>query len=126
VFGADGVRRRRGGLGLEEAGVVRGHQGVEVPAQVVPQVPSVRYLPGIGCTLSGAVGVAASPVPADRLHSGVGTQPLGEVPGLPAVEDVHRPIPVAEVNQHRPVFTAASPREFVHAKDGHRPDGRVR
>jgi hypothetical protein len=55
----------------------------------------------------------------------VGTQPVGEVPGASAVQDVHRPIPVAEVNKHRAVVTSTSPGEFVDPKDRHRPDGRI-
>ena len=77
------ARRRRAACGLDQAGVVRGDQRVHLLAQVVPQVPPVGHLPGVGCTLTGAVGVAAGPVPADHLHAGVGAQPVGEVLGVP-------------------------------------------
>ncbi len=65
-----GVRRRDDRLG--QAGMVRGHQSLHVPAQVVPQVPPVGDLHRVGCAGTGAVGVPAGPVPADHLHAGVG------------------------------------------------------
>ena len=104
---------------------MRGDQRVHLLAQVVPQVPPVGHLPGVGCTLTGSVGVAAGAVPADHLDAGVDAQPVGELHGALPVQDVHRPVPVAEVDQHRAVLTPASPREFVDTEDRHRPDGRV-
>jgi len=52
--------------------MVRGHQSLHVPAQVVPQVPPVGDLYRAGRTITGAVGVGAGPVPADHLHARVG------------------------------------------------------
>ena len=65
-----GVRRRDDRLG--QAGVVRGHQSLHVPAQVVPQVPPVGDLYRAGRTITGAVGVSARSVPANHLHAGMG------------------------------------------------------
>jgi len=78
------------------------------------------------CAVAGAVGVTASAVPADELDTGVGPEPVGEVPGLPTVQDIHRPIPVAQVDQHRPVITSATHGEFIDTKHYHRPDRWVR
>ena len=63
------VRGRVGGL--RQASVVRGHQPLHVLAQVVPQVPPVGDPHRAGRTVTSAVGVAAGPVTADHLHTGV-------------------------------------------------------
>jgi len=78
VFAVIPRRRHRGGL--DKAGVVRGHQLVHVLAQVVPHVPPVCHLRSLRCAVTGAVGVTAGAVSADHLDTGVGTQPVGEVP----------------------------------------------
>ncbi len=51
-------------------------------------MPPVGHLPGVGCTLTGSVGVAAGAVPADHLDAGVDAQPVGELHGALPVQDV--------------------------------------
>jgi hypothetical protein len=86
---------------------MRGNQSFHVPAQVVPKMPPVGDLHSVGCAVSGTVGVAAGPVPADDLHTGMATEPVGEVGGVPAQEHVDRAVPVGQVDQHRAVLVAA-------------------
>ncbi len=114
------VQGRRRGFG--QAGVVGGHQPLDVVAQVVPQMPPVGDLHRAGSTIPGAVG----PVPADHLHAGVGAQPAGEVLGLPALEHIHRPVAAGQVDQHRAVMMAAAQREIIHPEHPHPTDRRIR
>ena len=102
--------------------MVRGHQSFHVPAQVVPQVPPVGDLHRVGRAVPGAVGVTARPVPADHLHAGVGSQPVGEVAGFPTEEHIDRPVPGGKVDQHRAVVVAAAERELVDTEDRHPAD----
>ncbi len=101
-------------------------QLVHLLAQVVPHVPPVSDLHSLRCAATGAVGVTAGAVTADELDTGVGTQPIGEVSSVPTVQDIHRPIPVAQVDQHRAVISSATHREFIDTQHRHRPDRRVR
>jgi len=89
-------------------------------------VPPVSHLQGLRCAVTRAVEITAGAVSADDLDTGVCPEPAGEVAGIPAVQDVHRSIPVAEVDQHRPVITSATPREFIDTKHRHRPDRWIR
>jgi hypothetical protein len=120
------IPRRRCRGGLDQAGVVRGHQLVHVLAQVVPHVPPVSHLVSLRCAVTGTVGVTAGAVSADDLDTGVCPEPVGEPLGVPAVQDVHRSIPIAEVDQHRPIISSATPREFIDTKHRHRTDRRIR
>ncbi len=106
--------------------MVGGDQLVHLLAQVVPHVPPVGHLHSLRCAVTGTVGVTAGAVPADDLDTGVGPEPVGEVPGVPAVQDIHRPIPLAQVDQHRPVVSSATHGEFIDTQHRHRPDGRIR
>ena len=54
-----------------QAGLVRGHQPLDVLAQVIPEVPAVGDLNRVGCTIAGAVGARASAVSADHFHAWV-------------------------------------------------------
>ena len=85
----------------------------------VPEVPPVGDLLSVGCTVPGAVGVPTGPVPADHLHTGMETEPVGEVGGFPTQKDVDRSVPVGQIDQHRAVVVAAAHRELVDAQDRH-------
>jgi hypothetical protein len=50
------------------------------------------HLHSLRCAGTATVGVTAGAVSTDHLDTGVGTQPVGEVHGLPTVQDVQRPI----------------------------------
>ncbi len=89
-FGGDAVA---GSAGLQIARVWGGFWQVSAAgddcfldrvAQVLPQVKAVSHLDGIRCSLAGALGVGAGPVPADDLHARVVPEPLGEGAGLAA------------------------------------------
>ena len=73
---------RRGGLvGMWEfaqAAAVGEHAALEVPGQVVPQVPAVGDLHRVRGAEPGGLGVGTGPVPADHLDSGMLLQPGGE------------------------------------------------
>ncbi|HEY4992538.1 MAG TPA: hypothetical protein VII33_10695 [Nakamurella sp.] len=89
-------------------------------------MPAVGDLHRIRRAVPGAVSVAAGPVPADHLHAGMSAQPVGEVAGFPAEEDVDRSVPVGQVDQHRAVVVAAAQRELIDAEDRHLADRWIR
>ena len=84
-------------------------------AQVLPQVEAVGHLDGVRCSLAGALGVGACPVPADDLHAGVVFQPLGQGGGLAVLQHVDGPVGV-HVDQDGRVGMAAPFREVIHAQ----------
>ena len=89
-------------------------------------MPAVGDLHSIGSTVPGAVGVPAGPVPADHLHTGMETEPIREVGGLPAQEHVDRTVHVGQVDQYRAVVAAAAQRELVDAEHRHQADRWIR
>jgi hypothetical protein len=88
-------------------------------------VPPVGYLGGLRCAGAGTVGVGTGPVPADDLHFGMGTQPLGEGFGVTAGQHVDWPVG-GHVQQDRAVGVAAAQREVIHAQHGDLADVRLR
>src|SRR6266545_5815977 len=73
--------RRARGLG--QAAMVTGHRLLDMLGQVVPQMEAVRDLDRLRRPGAGTLGVSAGPVPADDLHAGTGTQPIGQRVGFP-------------------------------------------
>ena len=76
------------GVVVLEAAMVGGNGLLHVVAQVIPHVPPVGNLPGIGRALPAAQREAAGPVPADQPDTRMSAEPLGEGAGLPVGEDV--------------------------------------
>jgi hypothetical protein len=66
-----------------DAAMVGGNGLLHVAAQVVPHVPPVGNLPGIGRALPAAQREAAGPVPADQPDTRMSAEPPGEGAGLP-------------------------------------------
>ena len=56
---------------LAQAAAVGQHGALEVPGQVVPQVPAVGDLHRVRGAEPGGLGVGAGPVPADHLDPGM-------------------------------------------------------
>jgi hypothetical protein len=73
----DGGGASRGGHGGAYTAVVGGHGLVHRLGHVVPDMPAVGDLGGLGCALAGAFGVGAGPVPADDLRTRAVAQPRG-------------------------------------------------
>jgi len=76
------------GVVVLDAAMVGGNGLLHVVAQVIPHVPPVGNLPGIGRALPAAQREAAGPVPADQPDTRMSAEPLGEGAGLPVGEDV--------------------------------------
>jgi hypothetical protein len=112
-------RLRAGGFGLAKAAAVARHGLLDVLGEVVPQVPAVGDLDGLGCASMGAVGVGAGAVAAHDLDAGVLAQPVGEGVGLPVSQQLHRAV-AGHVDQDAAVVVAAAQREVVDAEHGHR------
>jgi hypothetical protein len=71
-----------------DAAMVGGNGRLDVVAQVIPNVPPIGNLPGIGRALPAAQREAAGPVPADQPDTRMSAEPGGEGAGLPVGEDV--------------------------------------
>ena len=107
--------RRRGLVGMREftqAAAVCQHAALEVPGQVVPQVPAVGDLHRVRGAEPGGLGVGTGPVPADHLDSRVFLQPGGEGRHLAVGQQVNRP-PGGHVDHDAAVDVAAAQREVV-------------
>ena len=63
----------RGASGGDAVPVSEGLHGV---TKVAEQMPSVRHLHCIRCSLTNAVGISASAITGDDLDTGMGAQPL--------------------------------------------------
>ncbi len=86
---------------------------------------AIGDLNGVGCSLPGAFGVGAGPVPADDLHSGMLFQPHRERAGEAIVEHVDGPVGV-HVDQDRGVRMTTPFREVVDAQHRDLPDLGIR
>jgi hypothetical protein len=95
-----------------------GHGLFDVLSEVVPQVPAVGDLPGLGRALVGTVGVGAAAVAAHDLGAGVLAEPVREGVGFPVRQQLH-PAVVVQVDQHGAVDVATAQREVVDAEHGH-------
>jgi hypothetical protein len=84
-------------------------------AQVVPQVPAVGYLDGLGSTGAGAIGVGAGTIAADNLDSGMGFEPVGQGGSLAVWQHVYESAG-DHVQQDRPVDPALAQGEIVHTE----------
>ena len=99
-----------------QAAAVGKHAALEVPGQVVPQVPAVGDLHRVRGAEPGGLGVGTGPVPADHLDSGVFLQPGGETGHLAVGQQVDRP-PAGHVDHDAAVDVAAAQREVVDPED---------
>ncbi len=95
------------------------HGLLDVLGEVVPQVPAVGDLHGLGCASMGAVGVGTGAISAHDLDAGVLAQPVGEGVGLPVSQQLHRSV-AGHVDQDAAVDVAAAQREVVDAQHRHR------
>jgi hypothetical protein len=94
-----------------------GHGLLDVLGEVVPQVPAIGHLDRLGRTGAAAFGVAAGPVAADHLHTGMLGKPVSEGVGFTIGQQIDRSVAV-HVYQHRAVDVTASQREVVDAEHG--------
>jgi hypothetical protein len=108
-----GGGRLRGGF-LQAATVAK-HGLLDVFGEVVPQMPAIGDLDGVGCTLTGAVGVGAGAVPADHLGAWVLAEPAGERGCFSVLQQVDGPVG-GHVHQDGAVLAAAAEREVVDTK----------
>lgn len=83
-------------------------------AQVVPQVPSVCDLHGLGCPGGGSLREERCAVTADDLNAGAFVQPGGQAGCFPVGQQVHRS-PGFDVDQHGPIEAALARRVLVDA-----------
>ena len=107
-----------------QAATVGEHAALEVPGQVVPQVPAVGDLHRVRGAEPGGLGVGTGPVPADHLDSGVFLQPGGETGHLAVGQQVDRP-PAGHVDHDAAVDVAAAQREVVDPEDRNSRDRHV-
>ena len=98
--------------------------GLEMLAQVVPQVPAVRDLHRLGCSGPGSIRVGPATVPADDLGSGMGLQPLAEGVALAVRQQVDRPMGV-HIDQDSSVDTPAAQGKVVDPEHPHWAHARV-
>jgi hypothetical protein len=112
-----------GGLWCCLAGRARGLRvAVDGLGEVLPQVEPVRDLDSLRCPGPGPVRIGTRAVSANDLCSRVGGQPVGQGPGVAALEQVQRRAGLA-VNDDGAVVLAAPDREVV---DPNHPRGRRR
>jgi hypothetical protein len=76
------------GVVVLDAAMMGGNGLLHIFAQVIPHVPPVGNLLGIGRALPAAQCEAAGPIPADQPDTRMSAEPLGEGAGLPVGEDV--------------------------------------
>ena len=93
--------------------------GVDCVPEVAQEMPPVRDLDRLGCTLANAVGKDAGSVPGNDLDARVGLQPRGQALGPPVRQQVEHAV-AFEVDQHRSVAVAAAPGPFVDRQHPHR------
>lgn len=89
-------------------------------AEVVPQVPPVSDLDGLGCPGCGAFREERCAAPADDLDSGSLRQPCSQAGRLPVRQQIHRPAGL-DVDQHRavdPSFTGGVLINTHHPRGG--------
>ncbi len=84
--------------------------------EVPEQMPAVRDLHGIRCATTSALGVGPGAITGDHLDAGVVPQPCRERRRLAVRQEVDH-APLLEVDQHRAVALASSPRPVVDAED---------
>lgn len=89
-------------------------------------LPRVMHLKPYQSRITRTVGVSASPVAADHLHTRVGAEPVGEVCCVPPDQHVHRSVPAGQIDQHRAVMMTATQRELINTKNSYQPDRRIR
>jgi hypothetical protein len=104
------------GRGLLDTAVVAGHGALHVLGQVVPQVPSIGALNGVGCAVAGGGRVGAGPVPADDAHAGVRAQPVRDRGSIASGQHIDRPAG-DHVQQHGAVHLPTAQREVIDAKN---------
>jgi hypothetical protein len=97
------------------------HRLLKMFGEVVPQVPAISHLLGLGRAGAGALGVGTRPITADHPSSGMLIKPGGERLRLPVGEQVDGPVG-GHVHQHRAVGAATAECEVVHAQHGHLAD----
>ena len=118
-----------GGIVVLDAAMVGGDGLLYVITQVIPHVPPVGNLLGIGRALPASQREAAGPIPADQPDTRMGAEPLGEGAGLPVGEDVDDAVGV-HVQQDAGVRLAAPLGPVIYAEHrdladlgiGQRPD----
>ena len=91
------------------------NDGADSIAKISQQVPSVRNLHGLRCTLTNTIGVSTSAIACDHLYTRMLTKPRGERLGLPVREQIHDLVPL-EVDKDGAVVVATSPGPVIHAK----------
>jgi hypothetical protein len=114
-------RRLEGGVVFLDAAVVSGDGLLHVFAQVIPHVPPVSHLLGIGCALPASQRVGTGPVPADDLDAGMGAQPVGEGGGLSVGQHVDDAV-IVHVHQDAGVRLATFLGPVVDPEHGDLPD----
>lgn len=87
-------------------------------AEICPQMPPVRDLPGVGGAAACSVGVGTGSVPADHLDAGMVGQPGHQAVGFPVGEQVDRPVGV-QVDQDRSVDMTTTHGEVVDPEGPH-------
>ena len=110
----------RAGLGL--AGAVRGDFLQRGLGQVVPDVPAVPYLLGVGQDATDGLGVRAGAVAAHHLDTGMGPQPGLESVGAAVGQDVDPP-PGLDIDEHGGVLAPPAQGELVHPEHPGYPPG---
>jgi hypothetical protein len=91
--------------------------------EVAPEMPPVHHLQRLRRTGARGLGIGACTVPAQDFDLGVGGQPLGQWPGLPAVQHVDG-APGFQIHDDRGVPVPSAQREVVHRHHPHRTDRR--
>ena len=114
-----------GGVVFVDAAMVGGDGLLHVVTQVIPHVPPVGDLLGVGRALPGAQRVTPGSVSADQLDAGVCAEPAGEGAGLPVGQDAGDAVAV-HVQQDAGVRLATPLGPVVDPQHRDLPDLRIR
>ncbi|GAA2064267.1 hypothetical protein GCM10009839_89660 [Catenulispora yoronensis] len=88
---------------------------LDVPAQVVPQMPTIGHVLRLRCTTVTAFVIGAGPVPADHLHSRMRGQPRGQGVAITSGQQVQHAMGFA-VDQNSAVDVATPQCEVIDAE----------
>jgi hypothetical protein len=116
----EGRRRRLGQAGTVGRGALLDGLG-----QVLPQVEPVGDLDRARRPGAGPVRVRPRPISAEHLDAGVNREPVGERPGVAALDQVERRAGL-DVDEQRAVMLAAPDREVIDPEHSRRCRLRVR
>jgi hypothetical protein len=94
-------------------------------AAILPQMPAVGHLDGLGRAAAGGIGKAATAIPADNLGSRMLSEPANQRVSISVWEEIDNAM-LLEIDQDGPVVVATTPGPLINAEHTRRSAGACR